>query len=281
METEAEWDVFLKEKMKTELAGAFPCNPIFEWTFQHRKRMRTRKCSIEIQIVICEEEKHDEIDCAELVPQDAMTIAVLELLDDDDVANTADVTFTVNETSFFAHQTILKSFAPRFAEFCERRHGNEAIVIDDMSPLAFNYFLRCIYGASLPTDTKNQVEILMKLHRAADKYQISSLKKQVEERLETSLLTAENAIEIVFYAIEKKHTKLKDLAMAFFTQHAGEVVMSPSYLKIKDSPAIMQQFIEARIWKDNNPRKRGKVNEVDMKQPRGLPRLDHELPAAI
>ncbi len=280
METEAQWDVFLKEKMTTKLAEKFPSDPVFEWTFQHRKRMRTRKCSIEIQIEIYEEENNYETDCTELVPHDSTAIAVLELLDDDEIANTADVVLKVKETTFYAHQTIIKSFAPRFADFCEKRQGNEAIVIDDMSPLAFNYFLRCIYGDSLPNETKNQVDALMKLHRAADKYQICSLKRQVEYRIGRSALTVENAIEIMCYAIEKEHTRLKDLAMAFFTQHADEVIKSQSYVKIKDSPAIMQQFIEALILKDNNPRKRGRV-DVDVKSPRKmiLPRLHCELPA--
>ena len=270
METESDWNLFLNEKIQSTFPSyAASSSRTIQWKFQHRKRMRTKRFIVELQILANIME--DENNCTEILPPNPMGLEFLPLINDEE---TSDVTFIVQKTRFYAHQTILRTSAQLLAEFCEGFDGKTAIEITNMRPDVFRYLLRYVYGAILPPvpsegkenvgDGKKWLETLLGLLDAADRFGITTLKLLVESRLVKTALTKENAAEMILYADCKKCALLKEAAMALFRDHAEDIMESPSYLKIKESPVILHQLLaEALVKKNRSARKRQRFDDEE------------------
>eukprot|EP01083_Nonionella_stella_P190952 707115_1 len=104
----------------------------------------------------------------------------------------SDVTFEVGEeqTELVAHRLVLAARSPVFKAmfFGGMRESqlSETVVIDDVSPAAFEFILRYIYTGNVkdPSDTD-----LVSIIYAAEKYQMADIVQKCEQRLQKILET--------------------------------------------------------------------------------------------
>ena len=148
----------------------------------------------------------------------------------------ADASFNVGGRAFPVHSQIIFAHAPILANHCD---GS----IDDITPEAFQLLLEYIYSGLKPTkdDTLKQCKDLI---NAANKYELVELKLYVENVLvRERILTEENVADYILFADAQCCPLLKEYAMAFFTVHCREVLLSEHSKCFKESMELMSEIM--------------------------------------
>ena len=143
---------------------------------------------------------------------------------------------TSTSTSFHAHRLILQVCAPMLEALFEPTYllssdGKLTATITDIKPAVFHRLLWYVYGGRVPEeDLKTHAKDIIE---AADKYNIVNLKLEAEAAyVESTAITAENAIDNLLYADAKNCALLKEAVFDFLTQNGEEVIARLSFNNI-------------------------------------------------
>ncbi|XP_058788574.1 speckle-type POZ protein-like [Phymastichus coffea] len=139
----------------------------------------------------------------------------------------SDVELIVGEVKLPAHKCVLSVRSPVFFSMFEhdmKEQNENKVTITDIRSTVMTEVLRFIYTAKVNKIDTIAAEILA----AADKYQLTGLKKMCEEYLSTQL-SVENACEILLVADQTNTEKLYNTTLDFITIHANEIVTSEKF----------------------------------------------------
>jgi len=140
---------------------------------------------------------------------------------------------------FHAHRLILDICAPMLAEL----FGESAVVtVNDIKPDVFHQLLWYVYGGTVPeTPLKEYAKDIID---AADKYSIVNLKLEAEAAyVESTTITADNAMDNLLYADAKNLAVLKEAVMDFLAAHGGEVIGNVSFAQFP--PQLVSDLLVA------------------------------------
>ncbi|XP_008556032.1 speckle-type POZ protein [Microplitis demolitor] len=133
----------------------------------------------------------------------------------------SDVVLIVDDSKFRAHKSVLIARSSVFALMFlyETEEKTHYVTINDISPKIIEEMLKFIYTDQV-TDIDGDAKELLK---AADKYQLQTLKKLCEESLCKSI-TITNAVEIMILADENNARQLVDYVTNFIANNAGSFI---------------------------------------------------------
>ncbi|KAL3767110.1 hypothetical protein ACHAWO_000342 [Cyclotella atomus] len=204
------------------------------------------------------------------VPKNNMNVKLLSLLDDanrtnhitgqnSDIANAADVTFSVEDETIQAHSLILKMAAPALAYMlCDDADPDTPIPIIGVRHHIFWLVLRYAYGDDIPDDiwtakspdspflnqNTNEWSSLLSLSPAleildaANRFGVVGLKLLAESKNR-----ANRDIDAKDCAL------LKEKVMDFFVAHAEDIRATQSFHKIEESAHVMVELMDALLSK--------------------------------
>ncbi|XP_057341561.1 speckle-type POZ protein-like [Microplitis mediator] len=154
----------------------------------------------------------------------------------------SDVLLIVGDSKFRAHKSILIARSSVFALMFlyETEEKQNYVTINDISPKTIGEMLKFIYTDQV-TDIDGDAKELLK---AANKYQLQTLKKLCEESLCKSI-TIVNAVEIMVLADENNARQLLDYAINFIANNAGSFI-NPGSL---NSSGIMNCSTLSKLFK--------------------------------
>lgn len=173
------------------------------------------------------------------VPENSLVSKIQGMFNDEE---TSDVLFEVittepdedgskrvkTSTLFHAHRLILQVCAPMLEALFEPTYllssdGKLAATITDIKPAVFHHLLWYVYGGSVP---KEDLETHAKgIIEAADKYNIVNLKLEAEAAyVESTAITARNAIDNLLYADAKNCALLKEAVMDYLAANGQEAI---------------------------------------------------------
>mmetsp|Transcript_18991 Transcript_18991/g.28085 ORF Transcript_18991/g.28085 Transcript_18991/m.28085 type:complete len:443 (-) Transcript_18991:123-1451(-) len=172
----------------------------------------------------------------------------LKLLED--TQGVSDVAFRVGDTEkttdIRAHRCILSVRAPSLYDLVNDAAEDGTVVLTDVKPTVFNALLRFVYGRELP-----QPEFLSshcrELLEAADRFGCELLKLHMESYIVKSVLDASNAAEWVLFADSHSCALLKEKAIELFIFDQKAVMESPGWSKVKESAAVLSDFLNAQV----------------------------------
>eukprot|EP00984_Skeletonema_dohrnii_P015611 scaffold6776_cov99-Skeletonema_dohrnii-CCMP3373.AAC.8 len=142
---------------------------------------------------------------------------------------------------FHAHRLILEICAPMLAELFGE--GESAVVtVNDIKPDVFHQLLWYVYGGTVPVAPLK--ECAKDIIDAADKYSIVNLKLEAEAAyVESTTITADNAMDNLLYADAKNLAVLKEAVMDFLAAHGGEVIGNVSFAQFP--PQLVSDLLVA------------------------------------
>jgi speckle-type POZ protein len=121
--------------------------------------------------------------------------------------------------------------------------GESAVVtVNDIKPDVFHQLLWYVYGGTVPeTPLKEYAKDIID---AADKYSIVNLKLEAEAAyVESTTITADNAMDNLLYADAKNLAVLKEAVMDFLAAHGGEVIGNVSFAQFP--PQLVSDLLVA------------------------------------
>lgn len=210
------------------------------------------------------------------VPTNNMNVKLLSLLDSSnpseeitgqniEMANAADVTFSVGGETIYAHSLILKIAAPSLAYMCDGADPDCPIPIIGVRRHIFWLVLRYAYGDDIPdavwtakspeTDITNEWSSLLALSPAlelldaANRFGVIGLKLLAESKVVETEISIESASDLILYADAKDCALLKEKVMDFFVAHAEVIRSTVSFQKIEESAHVMVELMDALLSK--------------------------------
>ncbi|XP_057318162.1 protein roadkill-like [Microplitis mediator] len=138
----------------------------------------------------------------------------------------SDVVLIVDDSKFRVHKSILIARSSVFASMFlyETEVKENYVTINDLSLKTIGEMLKFIYTDQV-TDIDGDAKELLK---AADKYQLQTLKKLCEESLCKSITIA-NAVDIMILADENNARQLLDYAINFIANNTGHFIKPGSF----------------------------------------------------
>ena len=150
--------------------------------------------------------------------------------------NKADVSFVISSSTLVndhgrrkrakasiylhAHSCILQKYAPMLAGLFQ--NDEEVANITDVDPKVFYLLLSYVYGESV--NWEENKSLAKDVIEAADKYEIVSLKIEAEAAyVQSTMITADNAIDNLLYADSKNCSLLMEAVFHFIAQNREEV----------------------------------------------------------
>ena len=140
--------------------------------------------------------------------------------------------------SFPSHRLILQTCAPELAALFGCGENETATAsVSNVKPDVFRLLLSYVYGCSVSKeDLKTYAKDIID---AADMYSIVNLKLEAEEAyVESTAITAENAMNVLLYADSKNCALLKERAIDFLADNGEEVISKVSF---KDVPGYLMK----------------------------------------
>jgi hypothetical protein len=140
--------------------------------------------------------------------------------------------------SFPSHRLILQTCAPELAALFGCGENETATAsVSNVKPEVFRLLLSYVYGCSVSKeDLKTYAKDIID---AADMYSIVNLKLEAEEAyVESTAITAENAMNVLLYADSKNCALLKERAIDFLADNGEEVISKVSF---KDVPGYLMK----------------------------------------
>lgn len=168
----------------------------------------------------------------------------------------ADVTFTIDETSFPAHRNILEFRAPMLFELCEDSPPGSEVPIRGVSVPIFHTVLDHVYtNEEPPADflAGNARDLL----DAADRFGCSSLKLLAESELVQSSVNTENVVSLLLLADSKSCALLKETAINYIASDPSSAMASEDWGKVKESPTLMAEIMEASFGRKTSSKQDG------------------------
>ena len=163
---------------------------------------------------------------------------------------TADVSFRAGEEVIYAHRLILQSNAPTLAELCEDRDKDTPVLLSEITPWILRQFMAYIYGGEVewPTETA-QGGLILDILKAANRYNVSSLKVEAEARLVRSTkVNLDSFAENYILADSLKLPLLKEKVMKFVVDNGTAVLGAMSDLP--QSETMMRDVLHAVVARD-------------------------------
>ncbi|KFM62823.1 Speckle-type POZ protein-like protein, partial [Stegodyphus mimosarum] len=162
------------------------------------------------------------------------------LLQDD---NFNSITISVDGEDFLVHQHILSFHSPVFAAMLHHKMQEciqKCITIEDIPAHIVGEMLMYMYTGSL---SKLQLEMVMNLFVAADKYAIINLKNHCSKYL-ASHLTQEDVLNILVLANKHADEELKYACISFLTKDIGTIESDQFLLFLKSEPELGFQALK-------------------------------------
>ncbi|KAF0900523.1 hypothetical protein E2562_032119 [Oryza meyeriana var. granulata] len=176
----------------------------------------------------------------------------------------ADVTFKVQEETFYAHRMILAARSPVFkAELygaMKEKDADHVIAITDVQPAVFKALLHFIYTDAMPPDlagdnddnsNTDRVDMARHLLVAADRYAVERLRVICERVLRRSL-SVETVIDTMAMADQHSCHELKESCLEFIACHRKDrIVEMEGYKNLKRTcPSVVvdmwERIVQAR-----------------------------------
>ncbi|XP_057321488.1 speckle-type POZ protein-like [Microplitis mediator] len=147
----------------------------------------------------------------------------------------SDVVINVGGTNFEAHKSILMARSPVFAamfshDMIEKKESKISISIPDITPRVFEKVLEYIYTDKVTGLDEINVDLL----KAADKYQLRSLKNICQASL-GKILTLENAFYLMALADLYNATHLLEFTTNFLVLNIKNVIDNPDFEEFEKS----------------------------------------------
>lgn len=146
--------------------------------------------------------------------------------------NHSDITFVIGEEVIPAHKLIVTTHSDVFAamfdsDMIENRTGR--VEINDIESITFKQLLRFMYCGHVEP---NDLDDLIKLIQAADKYSLKNLVEICADRLSCGL-TVGNAINILIIADSVNSDSLKKNCIKLIIKYKQKIVSTDSYEKFR------------------------------------------------
>ncbi|KVH88320.1 BTB/POZ and MATH domain-containing protein 5-like [Cynara cardunculus var. scolymus] len=194
------------------------------------------------------------IDCSRLhsihVPESDIGSHFGTLLDN---TEGTDVTFNVAGEKFYAHKLILAARSPVFrSEFFGQEGDDHEIVVTDTEPKVFKAMLHFIYRDSLvedelvasnsPCESSVSDTLIAKLLAAADKYDLSRLRRMCESHLCKDISV--NSVGRSLALADCHHAiQLKAVCLRFAAENLAAVMRSDGFEYLKENCPWLQSEI--------------------------------------
>ena len=190
------------------------------------------------------------------------------------------------ETFFRAHRLILQLAAPALAQLCEDADERAPVPIAGVRPRVFRWVLRYAYGDDVPdgawtattamtattttttTTTTSTVAAMgdggggdgaadrdgpppggpaIELLDAANQFGVVGLKILAETKIIGAGITASNFSDLILYADARDCALLRERCVDYYVLNAREVRRHPSYARVRESAAILDELMEALL----------------------------------
>ncbi|EJK61082.1 hypothetical protein THAOC_18481, partial [Thalassiosira oceanica] len=164
---------------------------------------------------------------------------------------TADVSFKTGEEVIYAHRLILQSNAPTLAELCEDRDKDTPVLLSEITPSILRQFMTYIYGGEVewPTETA-QAGLILDILKAANRYNVASLKVEAEARLvRSTTINLDTFAENYVLADSLKLPLLKEKVMKFVADNATAILGVTGDLP--QSETMMRDVLHAVAARDH------------------------------
>jgi hypothetical protein len=134
----------------------------------------------------------------------------------------SDVTFVLPGKSFPAHKIILCAQSPPFQSMLEtgpwRENHQKEVHLEDVSATAFGYVLEYLYTGDAKLSVKNELDHLLELLIAANRFLLDNLKRKCEHYL-AKKITLETAFVIYVTASDHDAMALQKVAAQFILEN--------------------------------------------------------------
>ena len=164
----------------------------------------------------------------------------------------SDIEIKCNETVFPCHQNILAARSPVFEMMLQnemKEKKTKKIVIKDSNPRTVTEMLNFMYTGDISLD--DMEEMARDLLAAAEKYELSDLKKMCEEKL-CSSLSVENSIECLVLGDLHHASKLKKMALELVAKNTRKIVNTDVYKDLfTQKPALAWEVTKVKAMDED------------------------------
>jgi len=163
-------------------------------------------------------------------------------------SETSDVGFSIGETVYRAHKTILSLRGKKLYEIankCDSDNNDRPIPILSMREEIFKSILEFIYTVKTP-EIENE-GIATELLVAADRYEVVHLKLYVESIIVDKFLTAGTAASLLIFADSHSCALLKEAATNVFVTNPTTVKKSEAWSKVRESRRLLDELLDSLV----------------------------------
>lgn len=163
----------------------------------------------------------------------------------------ADVAFRVQNTTIMAHKFVLDVNAPTLGAMCNGYVKTRPVQVCDISPEAFRFVLRYIYGGEAP-NAGDVLRMGKDLIIAAYRFGVMGLKTDVERSMiESCAVDVSNCVDIVIFSDEHHLPLLKEHAISYLVARSRDVLNTEAARKLKESPTLVHEIMLALAGKSD------------------------------
>jgi hypothetical protein len=157
----------------------------------------------------------------------------------------SDITLTVNDKTYFAHNVILSSQSSVFKEMF-RSGIDDNVRINDLDCDVFEVFLNYVYTGRIKNEWKID-EFAEKLFLISNKYNVINLKEKFGKLID---INNDNVIKILIMADKTDATILRNCAIRYLSERLKDIINDSTYEwneLMKDYPKLVNVVLELTI----------------------------------
>jgi len=169
-------------------------------------------------------------------------------LNDQDIYNNkefSDAALICNNTIFECHKVLLATRSPVFKMILDKKHMKNKIQASAFKPEVMAELLQFIYTGKC---SNNIDKFAIDLFRAADRYQIDSLKEHCQEKLISSINVA-NCLSLLILGERYRRPSIKKSALKFMVENKESIIIEG---ELKSYPSLMMEILNEVFVKGND-----------------------------